>query len=126
MPLSQEEIVKIVDKIQDDYHVSWETRDAKKVAQHYHPQGILVYLGEWAARGRDEIEEKYKEFLKDPVDFKLTYLENLEAGNGEYIIHKGYFTFVTQPDQKFIYEQIFKREPDGSYLIYHDEVSIAK
>ena len=73
MPLSQEELVKIIDKLQDDYHESWIARDAKRISQHYHPQGVLVYLGQWAARGRDEIEAKYIEFLKDAVEFKVFF-----------------------------------------------------
>lgn len=73
MPLSQEELVKIIDKLQDNYHESWMARDAKQIAHHYHPQGVLVYLGQWAARGRDEIEAKYVEFLKDPSEFKVAF-----------------------------------------------------
>ena len=52
--------------------------------------------------------------------FQTVVDKNLEAGGGEYLVQKGRF-LLTGQEGEYPYEQIFKRQPDGSYVIYHDE-----
>uniref|UniRef100_A0AC34QLG1 Nuclear transport factor 2 domain-containing protein n=1 Tax=Panagrolaimus sp. JU765 TaxID=591449 RepID=A0AC34QLG1_9BILA len=157
MPKTQKELDKIITEIQENYKKAWNSKDAKKVADFYDKNGVLVYVGKCAIYGRDAIAENLAKFINEPCEYKLTFestieagdgeyiihkdaiAENLakfinepceykltfestvEAGDGEYIIHKGQTELATEPKQICRYEQIFKRQPDGSYLIYHDE-----
>ena len=48
--------------------------------------------------------------------------KNFEAGNGEYLIQRGFFEMdLPTGHVKHPYEQIFKRQTDGHYLITRDE-----
>lgn len=48
--------------------------------------------------------------------------ENFEADNGNYLIQRGFFESDTDKGhKKDPYEQIFKRQTDGSYKIIRDQ-----
>jgi len=111
-------------KIQDEFDKAWKTGDAKKVAELYHPEAAFVCTGQWAVNGRKAIEEKYAAIIDPKAEFNIIFDLNLEAGDGEYLIHKGRFEAKDKPGVLLPYEQIYKRQADGTYLIYHDEFSI--
>ncbi|KAE9552610.1 hypothetical protein FO519_004158, partial [Halicephalobus sp. NKZ332] len=107
-------------EVQDHFAEVWGTGDPAKVADLYHPQAVMVHAGKKSIYGREAIIETFKELLASPSDFSTVVDKNLEAGGGEYLIQKGRF-LLTGQEGEFPYEQIFKRQEDGSYLIYHDE-----
>ncbi|KAE9555489.1 hypothetical protein FO519_001257 [Halicephalobus sp. NKZ332] len=124
MPRSEKELNDLIRKIQDEFEALWKAGDAKKLADLYHPEAVLVCTSAWVAYGRKAIEEKYVPLVGPNFNFKLIFDQNLEAGDGEYLIHKGRFAMEDKPGVFLPYEQIFKRQSDGSYLIYHDEFSL--
>uniref|UniRef100_A0AC35GD98 Nuclear transport factor 2 domain-containing protein n=1 Tax=Panagrolaimus sp. PS1159 TaxID=55785 RepID=A0AC35GD98_9BILA len=120
MPLSQQDAEKLITKIQDDFHKKWTAGDAKGLAAFYHADAVLIEKGKSAAYGLEEIEKKYVEALKTPMDFKLNFELTTPAADGEYIIHQGNFVFAALPDKPAPYGQIYKRTSSGQYLIIHD------
>uniref|UniRef100_A0AC34FRW6 SnoaL-like domain-containing protein n=1 Tax=Panagrolaimus sp. ES5 TaxID=591445 RepID=A0AC34FRW6_9BILA len=92
MGLSSEEITKIVKKLQKDYEAVWETKDAKKIADFYHPNAVIVHIGKQSYYGKETIIKLFEELLKHPKKFSLANdEENFEAGNGEYLITRGHW-----------------------------------
>uniref|UniRef100_A0AC34QXP3 SnoaL-like domain-containing protein n=1 Tax=Panagrolaimus sp. JU765 TaxID=591449 RepID=A0AC34QXP3_9BILA len=122
MGLSQQEIDEKLKKCQDEFAAVWATGSAEKLADLYHPHAVMVHAGHKSIYGRENIIATFKEFIASPSDFSVVADQNLEAGDGLYLIQKGRFVLSKDgKNEEFPYEQIFKREPDGSYLIYHDE-----
>uniref|UniRef100_A0A914YBW6 DUF4440 domain-containing protein n=1 Tax=Panagrolaimus superbus TaxID=310955 RepID=A0A914YBW6_9BILA len=124
MGLSKEEVNKLVKDFQKEIEVVWETKDAQKVADFYHPNAVMVHSGKKTYFGRETIAKLFEEFLKYPKNFELADdTMNFEAGNGEYLITRGHWISESEDGSKkqFWYEQILKKQPDGRYLIYHDE-----
>jgi len=108
------------------FAAAWATGDAKKVAALYHPNAAFVHVGRCSYYGKEAIEKVFEKFLATPSDFTIKIEINLEAGDGQYLIQRGSFSNKDDngKQQDCPYEQIFKRQSDGSYLIYHDEFSI--
>ena len=124
MGLSKEEVDELVKKLQKEIEAAWETKDAQKVANFYHPNAVMVHTGKKSYYGRDTIVNLFKEFLKYPKNYSLADdTTNFEAGNGEYLITRGHWISESEDGSKrqFWYEQIMKKGSDGRYLIYHDE-----
>uniref|UniRef100_A0AC34RCD1 DUF4440 domain-containing protein n=1 Tax=Panagrolaimus sp. JU765 TaxID=591449 RepID=A0AC34RCD1_9BILA len=120
-PRSEKELEVLMLEIQGNFDKAWKAKDAKAVADFYHPDAVLVNRGKWFVYGKKDIEAKYVEFLSFPFDAKLTFDLNLETENGEYIVHKGRYEMSNNPGVLYPYQQIYQKQPDGSYLIYHDE-----
>uniref|UniRef100_A0AC34R0I0 DUF4440 domain-containing protein n=1 Tax=Panagrolaimus sp. JU765 TaxID=591449 RepID=A0AC34R0I0_9BILA len=84
-PRSSEELNVIVQALLAKFDEASKTKDAKAIAELYHPDGVVVSRGKWAAYGRKDIEADEK------------------------------------PGQLLYYQQIFQKQSDGSYLVYHEE-----
>uniref|UniRef100_A0AC34QCQ6 SnoaL-like domain-containing protein n=1 Tax=Panagrolaimus sp. JU765 TaxID=591449 RepID=A0AC34QCQ6_9BILA len=121
-PRSEKELESLILEIQGNFDKAWEAKDAKAVADFYHPDAVLVSRGKWAVYGKKDIEAKFVEFLNFPFDAKPKFDSSLETENGEYIVHKGRFEMSNNPGVFCPYLQIYQKQTDGSYLIYHDEI----
>ena len=73
MPRSEQELTELMTKIQDNFEKIWKEGDAKKLAELYHPEGVLVCTGKWAVHGRKDIEEKYAPLVGPSLDFKVRF-----------------------------------------------------
>uniref|UniRef100_A0AC35G8V6 DUF4440 domain-containing protein n=1 Tax=Panagrolaimus sp. PS1159 TaxID=55785 RepID=A0AC35G8V6_9BILA len=124
MGLSKEEVNALIKKHTKEFDAAWETKDAKKLADFYHPNCAIVHVGKQSYYGKETIIKLMEEFLKYPKKFSLADdAENFEAGNGEYLITRGHWISESEDGSKkaFGYEQILKKHSDGRYLVYHDE-----
>ncbi|KAI1698871.1 hypothetical protein DdX_17669 [Ditylenchus destructor] len=120
MPLSQKEVDCLMHGLEEEFRKAFTDRDAKAIAELYHPQATLVFTGVKCDYGREAILKTYQEFMAAaPAPFQIFPELNAEAANGEYLITRGKYTW--KDDEKKHYEQVFKKGADGKYLIYHDE-----
>ncbi|KAI1703347.1 hypothetical protein DdX_14983 [Ditylenchus destructor] len=123
MQLSQEEVNSLINGLEQDFRKAWSNKDAAALAQMYHPQAAFVITGVNCDFGREAIQKSLESFLSSsPPPFELHAELCAEAAKGEYLITRGYY--VTADGTKKPYEQIFKRNAEGKYLIYHDEFSV--
>ncbi|KAI1704579.1 hypothetical protein Ddc_16104 [Ditylenchus destructor] len=123
MPLSQAEIDSLINDFIDKFDKGMANKDAKALAELYHPHATFVLTGVKCDYGRDAILKAMENFLESsPPPFQMYPELRVEAANGEYLITRGYYT--CNDDTKKPYETIFKKGPDGKYLAYHDEVGV--
>uniref|UniRef100_A0AC34RJM4 DUF4440 domain-containing protein n=1 Tax=Panagrolaimus sp. JU765 TaxID=591449 RepID=A0AC34RJM4_9BILA len=120
-PRSSEELKSFIEGMLAKFDVAWKAKDAKAMSEFYHPDGVLISHGKWCVYGRKDIEAKYAEMYKLDCEYKVFIDENTETENGEYIVHKGRFECSVKPGESFTYQQIYQKQSDGSYLVYHEE-----
>uniref|UniRef100_A0A914C4R3 Nuclear transport factor 2 family protein n=1 Tax=Acrobeloides nanus TaxID=290746 RepID=A0A914C4R3_9BILA len=96
MVLSQKDVDQLLKDLQDNFAAAFATGDASKVAAFYEPNAVIIHTGQKVYFG-------------------------IGAGNGEYLIQRGFFEMNLTGHVKHPYEQIFKRQSDGHYLITRDE-----
>uniref|UniRef100_A0A914BV33 DUF4440 domain-containing protein n=1 Tax=Acrobeloides nanus TaxID=290746 RepID=A0A914BV33_9BILA len=120
---TQEEVNRILQKIQSGYEEAFATGDPVKVATFYDTHGVVINSTEDKAwHGRAEITKFYADFMKEESNLKMIGDENFEANNGNYLIQRGHYESDTPKGHiRAPYEQIFKRQNDGSYLIIRDQ-----
>ncbi|KAI1703002.1 hypothetical protein DdX_15155 [Ditylenchus destructor] len=123
MPLSQTEIDSLINDFIEKFDQGMAKHDAKALAELYHPHATFVTTGVKCDYGREAILKALELFLESvPPLFKMHPELNAEAGNDEYLITRGYYTW--KDATKRPYEMIFKKGPDGKYLAYHDEMGV--
>ena len=66
-------------KVQDDFEAALATCDPQKVAQLYHPAGVMVQIGRGAIYGREAIAKVFEEMFKEPSDFSVSLCNSLFA-----------------------------------------------
>uniref|UniRef100_A0AC34R796 SnoaL-like domain-containing protein n=1 Tax=Panagrolaimus sp. JU765 TaxID=591449 RepID=A0AC34R796_9BILA len=120
-PRLSEELNVIIRALLAKFEEASKAKDAKALAEFYHPDGVVVSRGKWAAYGRKDIEAKCREWLNMCSGYKVHIDQNLETDNGEYIFHSGKYEMDEKPGELFHYQQIFQKQSDGSYLVYHEE-----
>ncbi|KAE9555145.1 hypothetical protein FO519_001640 [Halicephalobus sp. NKZ332] len=123
MPLSQEDVDSRMMKFHNEFQEAWKTKDIKSLASMYHPEGTLVAAGYWVARGPQEIEERFRDCFKVSTEVKFNFTTKQATENGEYLFQRGTFEPADGSGMIGKFESIFKQQPDGKYLVYHDEFS---
>uniref|UniRef100_A0A914EN22 DUF4440 domain-containing protein n=1 Tax=Acrobeloides nanus TaxID=290746 RepID=A0A914EN22_9BILA len=120
---TQEEVNQILNKFQSDNVAAYGAGDPAKVAAFYDTHGVIINSTEDKAwHGRTEITKFYTDFMKTETNLKMIGDENFEADNGNYLIQRGHYEADTPRGRiRLPYEQIFKRQKDGSYLIIRDQ-----
>ncbi|CAD5220423.1 unnamed protein product [Bursaphelenchus xylophilus] len=121
MGLSREEVEKLLEPIESRLDEGLEKQDAAQAASCYTDNAVLVHLGKNAVTTRAAIEARYKEFLTP--DFGKIITEKTAAydvNDGEFLLRKGRYQ-MGKDQPWFKYMQLFERQPDGKYLVLHDE-----
>uniref|UniRef100_A0A1I7RZD1 DUF4440 domain-containing protein n=1 Tax=Bursaphelenchus xylophilus TaxID=6326 RepID=A0A1I7RZD1_BURXY len=120
MVLSREEIEKRVAPVEKLMEDATEKREYDRIATAYSENAVLIHLGVSVAKGRKEIAKAFEAFGGlDLTQVKTDKEFAFDVNDGEYLMRKGKFSIAGGPWFKFM--QLFERQPDGSYLVIHDE-----
>ncbi|KAI1703590.1 hypothetical protein DdX_14829 [Ditylenchus destructor] len=131
MPLSQEDVDSLIKRSQDEFRSAWKNKDAKRIAELYHPQAqgpaviwaTLVMSSDSCYFGRQAIQKTFESCLAHaPAEYELHTELSAEAANGEYLITRGFCS--NSMVEKSNYERILRKEQDGTYLIYHEQCNV--
>uniref|UniRef100_A0A914PIK6 SnoaL-like domain-containing protein n=1 Tax=Panagrolaimus davidi TaxID=227884 RepID=A0A914PIK6_9BILA len=115
-------IEKTINDLQKTFQEYWNNEQLDKLMTLYHPDAVLVGKGQWAVYGRNGIQEKFKSFFADgPLKLTVHPETTVATEDGNYAIQKGQVEFDSAPGKLAPYEQLFKKDSNGHFLIYHDE-----
>uniref|UniRef100_A0A914DPU2 SnoaL-like domain-containing protein n=1 Tax=Acrobeloides nanus TaxID=290746 RepID=A0A914DPU2_9BILA len=119
MVLSQQQVDDLIVRVQDKYDKAFKTKDARNVAEFYEPNAVLIKTGGPAWFGREEIAKALSAFMTvDNQEFHPRFENNYATANDDYIVHRGTYELN---GTRYKYEQIWRKQKDGSYLVARDE-----
>ncbi|KAH7696261.1 hypothetical protein AAVH_36671 [Aphelenchoides avenae] len=124
MTFTEQQATAILDRICKAFEEAHEKKDAKRMAQLYHPRATMIHVGVKCDYGREAIEKAYEQLWQQGIKgLKLHPESNHFTEDGEYVVQRGKMTFEGAT-HKFRYETVAKKADDGAYLLYHDEFGL--
>ncbi|KAH7724259.1 hypothetical protein AAVH_08147 [Aphelenchoides avenae] len=109
-------------KVSEAFVRHFTNRQLDDLVDLYHRDATVVVAGRRAAHGKEAIRKTYLPWMKSTTNLRLHPEQTTVTADGKYIaqVGKKSMDFQGKP-QTHHYEVILRREPDGRYLIYHDE-----
>uniref|UniRef100_A0A914BZZ6 SnoaL-like domain-containing protein n=1 Tax=Acrobeloides nanus TaxID=290746 RepID=A0A914BZZ6_9BILA len=125
---TEKEVNKILDNFRAEYVKRYATGDPEQLLQMYHPEAVVIHVGQFAKHQHDAIREVLKKWIKEQpkVEFEEHTIRRFSASNGDYLFSVGVLTlnFPNGKKVKQNYESIYRLH-EGRYLLYYDRAEYA-
>uniref|UniRef100_A0A914EFZ4 SnoaL-like domain-containing protein n=1 Tax=Acrobeloides nanus TaxID=290746 RepID=A0A914EFZ4_9BILA len=124
MTIEQTEINQLLQDFHENFLKVFLSQDIDKILDFHHQDAVLVHFGKVAIYGREGIRKFYEKLLKEhPEPYKIIPIKNMATSDGEYLIQEGILDCIVDGEpKKFPVVTILKKDKDGKYKYYRDEV----